>query len=100
MRTPVPYRAPVVDPVTGGTTDEYGQTNLAEAVTIKARVEPKLRMVQSGGQQVQSEIRLFTTHPVALGGVCTVMGRDWAVLSAAPQYDFDGITIRYWDVAL
>lgn len=111
IRTPMPYRAPVVDPETGGTADEYGQTVLADPVTILCRARPKLRVVLSNGQQVQSETKLITrlkpaskidTPPpdIREGGVFTFLGRDWPVLAAGPVYAPDGVTVLYWDVAL
>jgi len=69
-----------------------------QAVTIKARVEPRsVRVLDATGAEVQTQHGVFTTTEVRIGDVLVIDGQDCTVRDGGGVPDLSGVT-RYWDV--
>ncbi|AEG14702.1 hypothetical protein Desku_1115 [Desulfofundulus kuznetsovii DSM 6115] len=79
--------------------DLYGQP-LTASTSIPVRWEGKRRLVRNAqGEQVVSEARVFTTHPIQPGDILSFGGRDWPVIAVSEVPTLDG-AVLYREVSV
>lgn len=92
MITPYLNQTAIWKRVTGR--DVFGQPLIASTTSIPVRWEGKRRLVRNTeGEQVVSEARVYTTHPVQPGDILSFGGRDWPVIAVAEVPTLNGTTL-------
>ncbi len=80
--------------------NKYNEPQHADQVGIPVRWQGKRRMVKNEqGEEVVSEVKVFTKDPVSLGDRLIYNGREWPVVSVLEVRGLDG-EIEYYEVAL
>lgn len=70
--------------------NEYGEP-ITTSSPIKCRLEPRRRLVRNAqGQEVVSEIALYTQAAVRPGDLITVDSVDYPVIAVTTEYDLSG----------
>lgn len=78
----------------------YGSPVFDAEVIIKARVEFKRSLIRGkDGEERVSEALAITNTPVSDGDELVIDGREWTVLTAAPQAGLGG-RISHYEVRL
>lgn len=76
--------------------DDHGNPDYSPVQNVKCRVEfRRANVINSAGETVTSEIRLFSAQPIVAGSLVTVSGVDWTVISCGAAAGLDGVTDHY-----
>lgn len=82
-----------------GARDFYG-TPTTEDTVIRVRWEGRRALVRaSNGEQVVSEAKVYTIHPVAIGDILVRDGKEWPVIRVTEISGLDG-ELQHREVAL
>ena len=76
--------------------DSNGDPSFADAETAMCRVEyTRANVINAQGEQVVSEIRLFSEIEIPAGSLVTIKGLEWPVLSCSEAISVGGSIDHY-----
>lgn len=94
-----PYANNTVTWKTATGQNEYGEP-ITGSSPIQCRLEPRRRLVRNAqGQEVVSEIALYTQAAVKVGDLIAVDGVDYPVIAVTVEYGLSGLE-AFREVAL